>query len=76
MASRLHARIAALELEAAELRNDKAWLVEALETLLPGLALDIRYCSEDDDRDALKARVETVVDALNAAKGRPCPASK
>lgn len=36
----------------------------ALSVLYPGLVLDLRYCDEDDDRDALQSRVKTVEEAL------------
>lgn len=38
----------------------------ALECLLPGLMLDLRYAKPDDDIDALQSRVRTVCDALAA----------
>lgn len=40
-------------------------LEEALAILLPGLILDLRYADDDDDKDALQARVATVQEALN-----------
>jgi hypothetical protein len=39
-------------------------LREALECLLPGLVLDLRYATDDDDKDAMRSRIETVQDAL------------
>lgn len=42
-------------------------LIEALLSLLPGLQLDLRYASADDDKDALVSRVQTIVKALDAA---------
>ena len=42
-------------------------LVAALESLLPGLILDLRYAGQDDDVDALKSRVDTVTAALAKA---------
>lgn len=39
----------------------------ALLTLLPGLALDLRYAEPDDDRDALLSRVRTVEEALSGS---------
>lgn len=39
-------------------------LERALYDLLPGLILDLRYATEDDDRDALRSRIETVRSAL------------
>jgi hypothetical protein len=44
-------------------------LLEALESLLPGLVLDLRYASADDDRDAMRHRIKTVTDALAKAFG-------
>lgn len=53
----------------------------ALESLLPGLALDLRYADDDDDRDALLSRVRAVEEALigtahEAAALRPGPGPK
>ena len=42
--------------------------VGALENLLPGLILDLRYAEPDDDRDAMQSRIKTVTDALEATK--------
>lgn len=39
-------------------------LLEALECLLPGLILDLRYASDDDDKDAMRSRIKTVTDAI------------
>ena len=39
-------------------------LEAALNILLPGLILDLRYAEDDDDKDALRARIETVETAL------------
>jgi hypothetical protein len=36
----------------------------ALDCLLPGLILDLRYATDDDDKDAMRSRIETVQDAL------------
>lgn len=36
----------------------------ALGTLLPGLVLDLRYADDDDDKDAMRSRIETVTQAL------------
>jgi hypothetical protein len=38
-----------------------AVLETALNILLPGLWLDLRYADPDDDRDAMQARIDTVV---------------
>lgn len=40
--------------------------VEALNCLYPGLALDLRYATGDDDLDALRSRVKTVEQAIRA----------
>jgi hypothetical protein len=40
-------------------------LREALECLLPGLILDLRYAGDDDDRDAMRSRIDTVQQALD-----------
>lgn len=59
----MHLRVveaAAYDVAVAEIER----LREALEVLLPGLILDLRYCDEDDDKDALRARVATVREAL------------
>jgi hypothetical protein len=46
--------------------QDYERLREALEVLLPGLVLDLRYASDDDDKDAMRSRVETVQQALSS----------
>lgn len=38
----------------------------ALNDLLPGLILDLRYAEIDDDKDAMESRIKTVTDALEA----------
>lgn len=38
--------------------------VTELENLLPALVLDLRYANEDDDKDALRARVNGVQASL------------
>lgn len=43
-------------------------LREALDCLLPGLVLDLRYAEPDDDKDAMQSRIKTVTDALEATK--------
>lgn len=43
--------------------------VTALENLLPGLILDLRYADPDDDREAMQSRIKTVTDALTTAEG-------
>lgn len=50
-----------------------AALVEALECLLPGLILDLRYADPDDDRDAMQSRINTVTEALAKV---PVPSSQ
>lgn len=45
--------------------QDYERLRDALQVLYPGLALDLRYATEDDDKDALLARVRTVEEALS-----------
>jgi len=45
--------------------QDYERLRAALEMLWPGLALDLRYADDDDDKDAMRSRVETVVEALS-----------
>jgi hypothetical protein len=42
-------------------------LLEALECLLPGLVLDLRYANEDDDKEAMQSRIRTVTSALAKA---------
>lgn len=44
-------------------------LLEALQCLLPGLVLDLRYADDDDDKEAMQSRVDTVVTAINKATG-------
>lgn len=46
-------------------------LRDALESLLPGLILDLRYADLDDDRDAMQSRIDTVTAALGNGQ---CPA--
>lgn len=41
-----------------------AKLEEALKCLLPGLVLDLRYADDDDDKDALRNRIDTIETAL------------
>lgn len=42
-------------------------LTTALECLLPGLVLDLRYAGADDDKDAMLSRIDTVIAALEKA---------
>lgn len=42
----------------------------ALESLWPALALDLRYAGPDDDMDALRSRVDTVLEALAQHPGQ------
>lgn len=44
-------------------------LLQALQWLLPGLELDLRYADPDDDLDCLRSRVKTIRDALEKALG-------
>jgi hypothetical protein len=44
--------------------SNERTLREALECLLPGLILDLRYATDDDDKDAMRSRITTVQDAL------------
>jgi hypothetical protein len=71
MADKYAARIAELEQAKAanytviEARGRRiAQLEEALSCLLPGLVLDLRYADDDDDKDALRSRIETIETAL------------
>jgi hypothetical protein len=56
-----------------------AELEAALQNLLPGLEIDLRYADADDDTDAMRSRVKTVRDALwppqseTPAKYGTCP---
>jgi hypothetical protein len=50
----------------ALLRAENQRLRSALDCLLPGLVLDLRYASEDEDRDAMRSRIDTVRDALES----------
>lgn len=45
--------------------QDYERLRDALLMLWPGLVLDLRYADVDDDKDALRSRVQTVEEALN-----------
>lgn len=65
MGAEREARLMA-QLEAC--RAVKAKMLEGLECLLPGLVLDLRYATEDDDTDAMQARIETVTECLDAAR--------
>ena len=49
-------------MQQAMAKNQK--LRDALMTLLPGLVLDLRYANEDDDKDAMRSRIETIQEAL------------
>lgn len=42
--------------------------ISALGSLLPGAVLDLRYADENEDKEALRTRIETIKDALAAAK--------
>lgn len=42
-------------------------LLEALEVLLPGLVLDLRYADDDEDKDALRSLIYTVTSAIDKA---------
>ena len=42
-------------------------MLEALECLLPGLVLDLRYADPDDDKEAMQSRITTVTDAIAKA---------
>lgn len=53
--------------EVLQLRRTVAELRETLLTILPGLVLDLRYASEDDDKDALRSRIQCVREALLGA---------
>lgn len=55
--------IAARELK--ELRAQCERMRTALESLLPGLILDLRYADYDDDKDAMQSRIDTVIEALS-----------
>lgn len=37
---------------------------DALNCLLPGLILDLRYAEPDDDKEAMRSRIQTVAEAL------------
>jgi hypothetical protein len=57
-----------------QLQIDCARIAElemALQVLLPGLILDLRYADLDDDKDAMRARIETVQTALAGSPSRP-----
>lgn len=45
-----------------------AELEKALSCLLPGLMLDLRYADDDDDKDALRSRIDTVTSVLKDAQ--------
>lgn len=47
-----------------KLQRERTRYREALEVLLPGLILDLRYADDDDDKDAMRARIKTVQEAL------------
>ena len=50
----------------ATLAEQVRTLKSALESLLPGLVLDLRHADPDDDMDAMRSRVQTVRSALSA----------
>ena len=50
---------------AAKRLRENAFLRAALEVLLPGLVLDLRYAGDDDDKDAMRSRISTVREALD-----------
>ena len=45
--------------------QDYERLRDALLTLYPGLVLDLRYAEMDNDYDAMRARIQTIQEALN-----------
>lgn len=47
-----------------ELLDDIEQLEGALQTLWPGLALDLRYADPDDDKDAMQSRIDTILEVL------------
>jgi hypothetical protein len=51
--------------------SNERTLREALECLLPGLILDLRYATDDDDKDAMRSRITTVQDALASTVVEP-----
>jgi hypothetical protein len=53
---RVHLDAARLSEAADEIES----LREALDCLLPGLVLDLRYADPDDDKDAMRSRIETI----------------
>lgn len=52
-------------LDRANLIHEVERLRTALQTLLPGLVLDLRYADFDDDKDAMRSRIQTVEEALS-----------
>lgn len=52
----------------AQLMASAPDLLEALECLLPGLVLDLRYASDDDDKDAMRSRIKTATEAIAKAR--------
>lgn len=61
----------ALTADRDALKRECEGLRGALENLLPGLHLDLRYADPDDDREALQSRVKTVTDALALSPAEP-----
>jgi chromosome segregation ATPase len=59
------------KIELETLREQCARMRAGLESLWPGLVLDLRYADEDDDKDALQSRVDTVFEALNCEEPKP-----
>jgi hypothetical protein len=57
-----------LRAELAEVKRQRDLLREALHVLLPGLMFDLRYADDDDDKDAMQARIDTVITALKATE--------
>lgn len=51
-------------IEDAQLAAAAPALLGALESLLPGLILDLRYANEEDDKEAMRSRIETVTEAI------------
>ena len=42
-------------------------MLTALECLLPGLVLDLRYADDNDDKEAMQSRIDTVTAAIAKA---------
>lgn len=59
-----------LESESHAVTAERDRMRAALQMLYPGLVLDLRYADDDDDKDAMRARIQTIEEALDQSAGK------